>query len=189
LQGWDDPRLLAILAGELDHNLDREIEQLKTVFCELGYVRLNVLESQDRFEEYLCFAEILGFLVPYVTMLIQLERLEQAIESAEKLENHEQAFAIAQKFLEHGSEQEALRTAHKGLQLLEGVSSANYATELAVWTAALAEQLGETKILLNAKIIAFKFKPSLADYHEIRDLTGDKWNSTNLCAITIAVCG
>jgi uncharacterized Zn finger protein len=42
----------------------------------------------------------------------------------------------------------------------------------------LAEQLGETKILLNAKIIAFKFKPSLADYHEIRDLTGDKWNST-----------
>jgi uncharacterized Zn finger protein len=178
LQGWDDPRLLAILAGELDHNLDREIEQLKTVFCELGYVRLNVLESQDRFEEYLCFAEILGFLVPYVTMLIQLERLEQAIESAEKLENHEQAFAIAQKFLEHGSEQEALRTAHKGLQLLEEGSSAHYATELAVWTAALAEQLGETKILLNAKIIAFKFNPSLADYHEIRDLTGDKWNST-----------
>ena len=42
----------------------------------------------------------------------------------------------------------------------------------------MAEQLGETKILLNAKIIAFKLKPSLTDYHEIRDLTGDKWNST-----------
>jgi uncharacterized Zn finger protein len=175
LQGWDDPQLLAILAGEFD---TREIEQLKPSFCELGYVRLNVLESQERFEEYLRFAKTLGFLVPYVTMLIQLGRFEQAIASAEKIENHEQAFAIAQKFLEHGSEQEALRTAHKGLQLLEGVSSANYATELAVWTAALAEQLGETKILLNAKIIAFKFNPSLADYHEIRDLTGDKWNST-----------
>ena len=174
-QGWDDPQLLAILAGEFD---TREIEQLKPSFCELGYTRLNVLESQERFEEYLRFAKTLGFLVPYVTMLIQLGRFEQAIASAEKIENHEQAFAIAQKFLEHGSEQEALRTAHKGLQLLEGVSSANYATELAVWTAALAEQLGETKILLNAKIIAFKFNPSLADYHEIRDLTGDKWNST-----------
>jgi len=174
-QGWDEPQLLAILAGEFD---TREIEQLKPSFCELGYTRLNVLESQERFEEYLRFAKTLGFLVPYVTMLIQLGRFEQAIASAEKIENHEQAFAIAQKFLEHGSEQEALRTAHKGLQLLEGVSSANYATELAVWTAALAEQLGETKILLNAKIIAFKFNPSLADYHEIRDLTGDKWNST-----------
>ena len=174
-QGWDDPQLLAILAGEFD---TREIEQLKPAFCELGYVRLNILESQERFEEYLRFAKTLGFLVPYVTMLIQLGRLEQAIASAEKIENHEQAFAIAQKLLEHGSEQEALRIAHKGLQLLEEGSSANYASELAVWTAALAEQLGETKILLNAKIIAFKLKPSLADYHEIRDLTGDKWNST-----------
>jgi uncharacterized Zn finger protein len=145
---------------------------------ELGYVRLNILESQERFEEYLRFAKTLGFLVPYVTMLIQLGRLEQAIASAEKIENHEQAFAIAQKLLEHGSEQEALRIAHKGLQLLEDGSSSHYASELAVWTAALAEQLGETKILLNAKIIAFKLKPSLADYHEIRDLTGDKWNST-----------
>jgi uncharacterized Zn finger protein len=174
-QGWDDPQLLAILAGEFD---TREIEQLKPAFCELGYVRLNILESQERFEEYLRFAKTLGFLVPYVTMLIQLGRLEQAIASAEKIENHEQAFAIAQKLLEHGSEQEALRIAHKGLQLLEEGSSAHYASELAVWTAALAEQLGETKILLNAKIIAFKLKPSLADYHEIRDLTGDKWNST-----------
>ena len=174
-QGWDDPQLLAILAGEFD---TREIEQLKPAFCELGYVRLNILESQDRFEEYLRFAETLGFLVPYVTMLIQLGRFEQAIASAEKIENHEQAFAIAQKLLEHGSEQEALRIAHKGLQLLEEGSSAHYASELAVWTAALAEQLGETKILLNAKIIAFKLKPSLTDYHEIRDLTGDKWNST-----------
>ena len=174
-QGWDDPQLLAILVGEFD---TREIEQLKPAFCELGYVRLNILESQDRFEEYLRFAETLGFLVPYVTMLIQLGRFEQAIASAEKIENHEQAFAIAQKLLEHGSEQEALRIAHKGLQLLEEGSSSHYASELAVWTAALAEQLGETKILLNAKIIAFKLKPSLTDYHEIRDLTGDKWNST-----------
>ena len=174
-QGWDDPQLLAILAGEFD---TREIEQLKPAFCELGYVRLNVLASQERFEEYLRFAKTLGFLVPYVTMLIQLGRLEQAIASAEKIENHEQAFAIAQKLLEHGSEQEALRIAHKGLQLLEEGASANYASELAVWTAALAKQLGETKILLNAKIIAFKLKPSLIDYHEIRDLTEDKWNST-----------
>ena len=174
-QGWDDPQLLAILAGEFD---TREIEQLKPAFCELGYVRLNILESQERFEEYLRFAKTLGFLVPYVTMLIQLGRFEQAIASAEKIQNHEQAFAIAQKLLEYGSEQEALRIAHKGLQLLEEGSSANYASELAVWTSALAEQLGETKILLNAKIIAFKLKPSLTDYHEIRDLTGDKWQST-----------
>jgi len=174
-QGWDDPQLLAILAGEFD---TREIEQLKPAFCELGYTRLNVLESQERFEEYLRFAKTLGFLVPYVTMLIQLGRFEQAIASAEKIENHEQAFAIAQKLLEHGSEQEALRIAHKGLQFLEEGSSSHYASELAVWTSALAEQLGETKILLNAKVIAFKLKPSLADYHEIRDLTGDKWNST-----------
>ncbi len=179
LQGWDDPRLLAILAGEVDHNLPTgEIEQLKPVFCELGYTRLNVLESQERFDEYLHFAEILGFLVPYVTMLIQLGRFEQAIASAEKIENHQQAFEIAQKLLEHGSEKEALRIAHRGLQLLEEGSSSHYASDLAVWTAALAEQLGETKILLNAKIIAFKLKPSLIDYHEIRDLTGDKWNST-----------
>ncbi|WP_055075763.1 hypothetical protein [Pseudanabaena sp. 'Roaring Creek'] len=50
--------------------------------------------------------------------------------------------------------------------------------KFAEWTAGLAESLGETGISLNAKIVAFKLKPSLATYHQICDLTKDKWKKT-----------
>ncbi len=49
--------------------------------------------------------------------------------------------------------------------------------DLAVWTVNLAEKLGETDILLAAKICVFKLNPTLKDYHAIRDLTREQWQS------------
>ncbi|MEI6430235.1 MAG: hypothetical protein WCO45_17905, partial [Pseudanabaena sp. ELA607] len=77
-----------------------------------------------------------------------------------------------------GFQKQALYIAKKGLQLQEENVERYHSVEFADWTARLAENLGETAILLNAKIIAFKLKPSLADYHQIRDLTKDQWNLT-----------
>jgi uncharacterized Zn finger protein len=177
-QGWDAPHVQAVLTGEYNHNLtDDKIELLNNDWQDLSRIRLDILEAQERFDEYLNFANAYNFISRYVNMLIRLGRMDEAIAAAERIEEESQAFAVAKQLLEHGAEKEALYIANKGLQLQEADAKRYRSKDLAVWTATLAEQLGEEKILLNAKIISFKLQPSLVDYHQIRDLTKDKWNS------------
>ncbi len=144
----------------------------------LEAIRLRILQAQERFDEYLNLAKDAGFLTDYVNMLLQLDRHNEAIAAAENVQNEGDAFAIAKQLLEHGFEKQALYIANKGLQLLQEDAKHYRSVEFAVWTANLAERLGESGILLNAKVIAFKLKPALADYHQIRDLTKNKWNLT-----------
>lgn len=199
IQGWDDPYLQAVLQGQAKPvDLDPQtltvtksfkrkrtnIQKGTNVYVHetdlrpLGSIRLRILQAQERFDEYLNLAKDAGFFTDYVNMLFQLGRHDAAIATAENVEDENDAFEIAQKFLEHGFEQQALYLAHKGLQLQEEDAKRYRTGELADWTARLAESLGEMEILLKAKVIAFKLKPSLATYHQIRDLTKDKWNIT-----------
>jgi uncharacterized Zn finger protein len=193
IQGWDDPYLQAVLQGKekpesINHQPIKLSTQSKrkgtnvyvheTDLRPLGAIRLRILQAQERFDEYLNLAKDADFFTAYVSMLLQLDRHNEAIAAAENVQDESDAFAIAQKLLEHGFERQALYIADKGLQLQEEDAKLYRSGELAVWTAQLAERLGATGILLNAKIIAFKLKPSLADYHQIRDLTKNKWNLT-----------
>jgi len=199
IQGWDDPYLQTVLQGkEKPENINLQPVQISTqsqrkrtsiqkgtnVYVHetdlrpLGAIRLRILQAQERFDEYLNLAKDADFFTEYVNMLLQLGQDDEAIAAAENVQDENDAFEIAQKLLEHGFEQQALYIANKGLQLQEQEAKRYRSRELADWTAELAKRLGESGILLNAKIIAFKLAPSLADYHQIRDLTKDKWNST-----------
>lgn len=199
IQGWDDPYLQTVLQGkEKPENINLQPVQISTqsqrkrtsiqkgtnVYVHetdlrpLGAIRLRILQAQERFDEYLNLAKDADFFTEYVNMLLQLGQDDEAIAAAENVQDENDAFEIAQKLLEHGFEQQALYIANKGLQLQEQEAKRYRSRELADWTAELAKRLGESGILLNAKIIAFKLAPSLADYHQIRDLTKYKWNST-----------
>jgi uncharacterized Zn finger protein len=199
IHGWDDPYLQAVLQGkEKPENINLQLVQISTqsqrkrtsiqrgtnVYVHetdlrpLGAIRLRILQAQERFDEYLNLAKDADFFTEYVNMLLQLGRDDEVIAAAENVDDENDVFEIAQKLLEHGFEKEALYIANKGLQLQKEDAKRYRSTDLADWTASLAELLGETGILLNAKIIAFKLTPSLADYHQIRDLTRDKWNLT-----------
>jgi uncharacterized Zn finger protein len=199
IQGWDDPYLQAVLQGKekpeiINHpavQISTQSQRKRTTIQKganayvhetdlrpLGRIRLKILQSQERFDEYLNLAKDADFFTDYVIMLLKLDRHNEAIATAENVDDENDAFEIAQKLLEHGFEKQALYIANKGLQLQETDAKRYRSKELADWTAQLAERLGESETLLNAKIIAFKLTPSLADYHQIRDLTKNKWNST-----------
>lgn len=199
IQGWDDPYLQAVLQGKekpeiINHpavQISTQSKRKRTTIQKganayvhetdlrpLGRIRLKILQSQERFDEYLNLAKDADFFTDYVIMLLMLDRHNEAIATAENVDDENDAFEIAQKLLEHGFEKQALYIANKGLQLQETDAKRYRSKELADWTAQLAERLGESGTLLNAKIIAFKLTPSLADYHQIRDLTKNKWNST-----------
>jgi uncharacterized Zn finger protein len=199
MQGWDNPYLQAVLQGkEKPENINHQpievstqskrkkigIPQGENAYIHetdlrpLGAIRLRVLQAQERFDEYLNLAKDADFFTNYVNMLLQLDRHNEAIAAAENVQDESDAFEIAQKLLEYGFERQALYIANKGLQLQEEDAKRYRSVEFAVWTANLAERLGETGILLNTKIIAFKLRPSLADYHQIRALTQGKWQAT-----------
>ncbi|TYQ24291.1 SWIM zinc finger domain-containing protein [Pseudanabaena sp. UWO310] len=199
IQGWDDPYLQAVLQGKAKpENLDHDSAKISTQFkrkrttihkggniythetnqYQLVSIRLRILQAQERFDEYLNLAKDAGTFTNYINMLLQLGRHDEAIAESENVQDEHQAFEIAQQLLEHGLEKQALYIAHKGLQLQDEDAKRYRTVEFAEWTAGLAESLGETEILLNAKIIAFKLKPSLATYHQIRDLTKNKWKKT-----------
>ncbi|MBD2190005.1 SWIM zinc finger family protein [Pseudanabaena mucicola] len=199
VQGWDYPYLQAVLQGkEKPENLDDQSPKISTQFKrkrstihkeenvyvretnhhQLVEIRLRILQAQERFDEYLNLAKDAGIFTNYINMLLQLGRYEEAIAEAENVQDEDQAFVIAQQLLENGFEKQALYIANKGLQLQEENAKRYRTVEFADWTARLAESLGETGILLNAKIVAFKLKPSLNTYHQIRDLTKSKWKTT-----------
>ncbi|MDX2255767.1 MAG: SWIM zinc finger family protein [Pseudanabaenaceae cyanobacterium bins.39] len=199
IQGWDDPYLQAVLQGKKKpENLDNQSSKISTQFKskrstihkggnvytkeinhhQLVEIRLRILHAQKRFDEYLNLAKDAGVLTKYINMLLQLCRYREALTEVENVKDADQAFTIAQQLLEHSFEKQALYIAHKGLLLQEEDTKRYRTSELAEWTARLAESLGETGILLDAKIIAFKLEPSLATYHQIRDLTKNKWKTT-----------
>jgi uncharacterized Zn finger protein len=177
-QGWDAPHVQAALRGEYNDDLTEEqIEILSNDPDDLGYLRLRILATQERFDEYLNFAKAYSFPTLYTRMLIQLGRLDDAIAAAEDVNTERDALEIAKQLVEQGAEKEALNVAYKGLQLHKAENKHYSSVELAVLTATLAERFGEQEILLEAKLISFKAIPSLADYHIIRDLTKAQWKS------------
>lgn len=205
MQGWDDPYLQAVLQGkEKPENIDHHPVKVSTQFREkrtrvqvgenvyiretelrqLDAIRLKILQAQERFDEYLNLAKDADFLIDYVSMLLQLDRHNEAIAAGGNVQDEDDAFEIAKKLLEFGFEKQALDIANKGLHLQGEKANSYCSRELADWTTQLALRLGETGILLNAIIIAFKLRPSLDDYHQIRELTKNKWNSTKDILLT-----
>lgn len=175
-QGWNDLQLQSMLRGEQVVLCDEiETDLSSDTFFELSAIRLRILETQERFEEYLNLAKATDYISLYVCMLIQMNRLDEAIAATELIRNEQESFTIAKKLLESGVQKEALQIAKKGLEFQEQDQKNFQFLGLAQWTANLAERMGESEICLNAKLIAFKIQPDFGDYHKIRDLAKEQW--------------
>ena len=137
---------------------------------QLTTARLNVLERQGRHEEYLNLAAAEGSRREYVTMLVRLGRVTEAVEHGRtSLTSTEDARALARALHEHGATEDALRTAEHGLTL------AGEHLMLARWLRDQATAVGDTKRALSAAQIAVRRSVDLDDYQAVQALAGDRW--------------
>ncbi len=174
-QGWDYPPLLRVIRdGEITINGAWEnYEEVPYYADDLTVARLNVLERQGRYQEYLYLAEAESQIVPYVTMLVKMGRVKEAVAyGPEYLTLTEEALSLAQALHAGGHTQEALRVAEHGLEL-GGCAKA----QLATWLRDLAADAGEPELALNAALTAFKAAGDLEAYRKIQDLAGARWET------------
>ncbi|MEO1351958.1 MAG: SWIM zinc finger family protein [Cyanobacteria bacterium J06635_15] len=164
-QGWDSPILQAVLQGEMADG--SELEEPDSIGAmTLVQIRLNILERQDRDDEYLNLAKATAHWQSYLTRLVELGQLELAMTQAKQhLNSATTALAVAQALREKGALDQALEIAESGLAL-PGLGKA----QLALWTSELAEGLGHQNTGLQARITAFEAAPTLADYLKIQEL-------------------
>jgi uncharacterized Zn finger protein len=168
-QGWDSPPLVRVLQGEITDKGAWE-DEAPAYADELAIARLNVLERQGRSQEYLYLAEAEGQTERYVTMLVHLGRVQEAVDyGLQYLGTTEEALALAKALREREALQAALQIAEHGLTL-EGAK-----VSLATWMADLALGMGETGRALEAALIAFRGAPELAAYQRVQELAGERW--------------
>jgi uncharacterized Zn finger protein len=168
-QSWDYPPLVRVLQGEITETGAWE-DEAPVYADELAIARLNVLERQGRSQEYLYLAEAEGQTERYVTMLVRLGRVQEAVDyGLQYLGTTEEALALSKALREREELQAALRIAEHGLTL-EGTK-----VPLATWMADLALGLGGTGRALDAALIACRGAPELVAYQRVQDLAGERW--------------
>ncbi len=170
-QGWDYPPLQAVLGG---HIAERGAWEDEAPWCadQLALARLNVLERQGRTTEYLYLAEAEGQTASYLTMLVKLGRVQEAVEYAmQYMVTTDEALALAQALREHDQTVEALKIAEHGLTLHGETRT------LACWTRDLAAGAGQPALALKAARAAFAHSFLLEDYHAVQAIAGEDWPS------------
>jgi len=168
-QGWDSPPLQRVLQGEITE-LGAWEDEAPWYADDLALARLNVLERQERYQEYLFLAEAEGQVELSLAMLVRLGRVQEAVEKGLKfLRTPDQALALATVLREHEDLDGARRLAEHGLTL-EGRKGL-----LAAWLSDLASGLGDTELALRTAVIAFREAPSLSAYLKVQELAGERW--------------
>jgi len=168
-QGWDYPPLVRVLRGEITEQGAWE-EEAPSYADELAIARLNVLERQGRSQEYLHLAEAEGQTERYVTMLVRLGRVQEAVDyGLQYLGTTEEALALVKALREREEFQAALQITEHGLTL-EGAK-----IPLATWMTDLALGMGDTGRALEAALMVFRGAPELAAYQRVKELAGARW--------------
>lgn len=171
VQGWDYPPLQAVLEGHITDKGAWE-DDAPWYADHLALARLNVLERQGRTTEYLHLAEAEGQTALYLTMLVRLGRVQEAVEHAmQYMATTDEALTLAQTLREHDQPAEALKIAEHGLTL-HGEK-----LTLARWTRDFAAGAGQPALALQAARVAFAHSLSLEDYQAAQALAGEKWPS------------
>src|SRR5258707_4092297 len=171
LQGWDYPPLRRVLQGNITDQgaWDGETPSYAE---DLAHIRLTILERQERFQEYLFLAKVEGQTEAYLTMLVRLNRAQEAIEYGQKyLATPAEALTLARALCEHGEREQSLQIAEQGLTL-EG-----HKAELAGRLRDQAEAMGKQELALDAAELAFRAQISLANYLHAAKLAGEQWAS------------
>ena len=174
-QGWDYPPLVRVLQGDISE-LGAWSGEAPSWADTFSQVRLKILQRRERYEEYLWLAQAEGCMKEYLTMLGQLGRTDEAVaEAAEVMTTLSEAKPLAETLREQNKLEQALDIAMRGLWFEEERSASKY--DFAVWTSELAAGLDEPESALEARVMAFRAKPSLQDYQTAESLASD-WPET-----------
>jgi len=169
LHGWDHPPLVRVLQGEISKGGAWEGEA-PWYADDLAAARLDVLEQQERYQEYLYLAEAEGQMERYVLMLARLGRVQEAVdEGLRHLYKPSQLLALVKALREGGALTEVLRVAEHGL------TRGGHVAPLANWLCDLALGMGESELALRAAEVACRTNPGLDVYLRIQTLAGDRW--------------
>jgi uncharacterized Zn finger protein len=169
LDGWDYPPLQRVLQGIITEQGVWEGEA-PDYADEVTEARLHILERRGRWQEYLYLAEAEGHTVDYVTMLVRLGRVAEAISYGRQfLATPDEALALAKALYEHGEVEKGLQMAEYGLTL-EGRKAT-----LAKWLRDQALLMGEKTRALPAAEAAFRDEISLENYLKVTEAAGEQW--------------
>jgi uncharacterized Zn finger protein len=168
-QGWDYPPLQQVLRGEIT-DLGAWEAEAPWYADDVATARLDVLERQGRYEEYLYLAQAEGQVERYATMLARLGRMQEAVDAGlQYLSAPAEALTLAKALRKQGALAAALGVAEHGLTL-DGAKG-----PLAAWLCDLARGVGEMGRALEAATVAFKAAPSLEAYLTAQELAGGRW--------------
>lgn len=163
-QGWDDPQIMRAMRGEALESGHDGMQQ------ELLSLRLEILQQQDRIDEYLNLARAAGHYRELTTMLAHQGQHAEALELARQhFSSADMALSLAQTLRERGDSQSALAIAEHGLTLAEP------RVPLGSWLAEYAASLGNTQLALHAGEIALRSMPDLGLYQRLRSLDEAGW--------------
>ena len=169
LQGWDYPPLRRVLQGEITQRGAWEVVP-PWYADDLAAARLDILEQQERYQEFLYLAEAEGQMARYVLMLARLGRVPEAVdEGMRHLYDPSQLLELAKTLREQGALTEALRIAEHGL------SHDGYKAPLANWLCDLALGQDKSDLALRAAEVACRADPGLDIYLRVQQLAGDRW--------------
>ena len=181
-QGWDYPPLKAVLKGKTAETgaweLDEDGEYPEYAY-DLNIIRLRVLERQGRNQEYLYFAEAEGLTEQYATMLVKLDRCEDAIEYVFKHGLYsEEAVKFATALYDKGLVDDALKIAEHCMQITENYINQQEKTYfshngillLTRWLRDNAQKQSNLELALKGAKTAFKYSVSLDDYLAIKSI-------------------
>ena len=132
--------------------------------------KLNILERQNRVEEYLKLCLKTGEYRRYILKQIELGEFEKAVEFAWKtLTQASDALRVARRLQDAGHLPAALRLAEKGL----GLDGSKH--DLGVWLGPIEETHGQIEQAIQAYQAAFTSLPSLELYSTLKKLSGENW--------------
>jgi uncharacterized Zn finger protein len=172
VEDWDDERVQQAMAGDL--SMGEFWEDEEPWYAEdIVTVRLTILEREDRIEEYLNLAEAAEQPQAYAKMLVQEERIEEAVDYAiERLSTPDGVLGVAKTLRAHEQTQAALQVGQHGLTL-EGFRK----DTLAEWLRDRAASAGANDLALEAAVTAFEASPSLRAYQAVEEIAADDWES------------
>ncbi|HQJ33495.1 MAG TPA: hypothetical protein PLO13_09075, partial [Anaerolineaceae bacterium] len=165
--GWSEE----VLDDQEDYDYDETI---------LTEAKLNILERQNRVEEYLKLCLEVGEYRRYILKQIEVGDFEKAKEVAWKtLTQASDALVIAKALRDAGHLPDALHLAEKGLDL-DGSKHA-----LGTWLGPIEESQGQIDKAIQAYQVAFTSLPSLELYSILKKLSGANWENLRLIIMQV----
>ena len=169
-----DGILAALNRGWSGEMLD-ELEDYDFDESILSEAKLNILERQNRMDEYLKLCLETGEHQRYILKQIEVGEFEKAVEMAWKtLTQTSDALMIAKVLRDAGHLPDALRLAEKGLSF-DGSKH-----DLGVWLGPIEETQGRIEQAIQAYLAAFTSQPSLELYGSLKKLSGTDWENLRM---------